>query len=121
MSTPDRPKLHLNENLSQHLAAELRTRYGCDVTSSQELQMVSDPDAVQLIYAASQQRAILTFNVKDFVPLHELYIAEGREHWGIILSNQQPIGVLVRRLVRLLNAMSAEELRNQVIWLNEFK
>ncbi len=37
------------------------------------------------------------------------------------MSTQQPIGVFVRRLVRLLNSLSAEELKNRVIWLNEFR
>jgi hypothetical protein len=59
------PKLHLNENLSPRLAAELR-RYGFDVTSSQEKKMLSAPDDVQLAYAISEQRAIVSFNTGDF-------------------------------------------------------
>jgi hypothetical protein len=46
---------------------------------------------------------------------------EGKEHWGIILSNREPIGELLRRILRLLNSVSADELKNQVRWLNEFK
>ena len=31
------------------------------------------------------------------------------------------VDVLRRRLLRLLNSLSAEELKNQIRWLNEFK
>ncbi len=114
------PKLHLNENLSPRLASELR-KYGFDVVASQETDMLSTPDDVQLAHAASEHRAILTFNVGDFAILHEQYMTEGKEHWGIILSNREPIGELLRRILRLLNSASADELRNQIRWLNEFK
>lgn len=120
MPLPDSPKLHLNENLSPRLAAELR-RYGFDVTSSQESGMLSEPDSSQLAHAVSEQRAILTFDIEDFVLLHEEYMAEGKEHWGIIFSTREPIGVLLHRLLRLLNSVSAEELKNQTRWLSEFK
>jgi hypothetical protein len=115
------PKLHLNENLSPRLASELR-KYGFDVVATQEIEgLLSAPDDVQLAHAASEQRAILTFNIGDFSILHEQYLAEGKEHWGIVLSNREPIGELIRRILRLLNSISADDLKNQVRWLSEFK
>jgi predicted nuclease of predicted toxin-antitoxin system len=114
------PKLHLNEHLSPHLAEQLRA-YGFDVTSTLELDMVEANDDEQLAYAASNQRAIVTFNHKDFALRHALYLAEGKEHWGIILSTEETIDVLRRRLLRLLNTLATEELKNQMCWLNEFK
>jgi predicted nuclease of predicted toxin-antitoxin system len=114
------PKLYLNEHLSPRLVAQLR-QYGFDVTSTLELGMVEADDDEQLAYAASQQRAIVTFNHKDFAVRHAQYLAEGKEHWGIILSTQESTDVIRRRLLRLLNTLSAEELKNQIRWLNEFK
>ena len=73
------PKLHLNENLSPRLASELR-KYGFDVVATQETELLSAPDHIQLAHAASEQRAILTFNISDFSILHEQYMAEGKEH-----------------------------------------
>ncbi len=52
---------------------------------------------------------------------HMGYLAEGKEHWGIILSTEEMLDVLRRRLLRLLNTVSAAELKNQIRWLNEFK
>lgn len=114
------PKLHLNEHLSWHLADQLR-RYGFDVTSTVEQGMIEEDDEAQFAFAVSQQRAIVTINHKDFVPLHERYVSKGVDHWGIILSTEESVQVYRRRLLRLLNAMSAEDLKNQIKWLNEFK
>lgn len=90
------------------------------MTTSQEMELLSESDDKQLELAASQQRAIVTFNVRDFSLLHEKYLSAGREHWGIIFSTPEPIGVLIRRLLRLLHSVYAEELKNQIRWLNEF-
>src|SRR5437588_7585509 len=120
MPSPDPPKLYLNEHLSPRLAAQLR-RHGFDALSSHEAQMRAQPDADQLRFAASQKRALVTFNFADFSDLHERYLVEEEQHWGIIFSTAEPIGLLLHRLVRLLNSITAEEMRNQIRWLNEFK
>jgi predicted nuclease of predicted toxin-antitoxin system len=114
------PKLYLNEHLSPRLAAQLR-QYGFDVTSTLESGMVEADDDEQLAHAASEQRAIVTFNHKDFAIRHAQYIAEGKEHWGIVLSTEETTSVLRRRLLRLLNTLTAKELKNQICWLNDFK
>jgi len=114
------PRLHLNEQISPRLAGQLR-KYGFDVTSTLELGMVEADDDEQLAYAAAQQMAIVTFNHKDFAMLHAQYVAEGRDHWGIVLSTEETTEVLRRRLLRLLNTLTAEQLKNQICWLNDFK
>jgi len=48
-------------------------------------------------------------------------MADGKEHWGIVLATEEPISVLMRRLLRLLNSVSAEDLKNQIRWLNDFQ
>jgi len=49
------------------------------------------------------------------------YQAGGKEHWRIVLSTEETISVLRRRLLRLLNTLTADDLKNQMRWLNEFK
>jgi predicted nuclease of predicted toxin-antitoxin system len=119
MASHDPPKLYLNEHLSPRLAVQLR-RHGFDAASSHESGRLSDSDDQQLAFAAGEQRAIVTFNAGDFVRLHQLYLAQGRDHWGIILSTEESIKVLLHRLLRVLNSVSADELKNQIRWLNEF-
>jgi hypothetical protein len=48
-------------------------------------------------------------------------IDEGRDHWGIILSTEETPDLRRRRLLRLLNSVSADNLHNQIRWLNEFR
>ena len=114
------PKLHLNEHLSPRLARQLR-RHGFDATSTLESELVSKSDKEQLEFCCAEGRAILTFNVDHFTLLHEEFVAANKEHWGIIVSTRESIGVLLHRLLRLLNSLSADELKNQIRWLNEFK
>jgi predicted nuclease of predicted toxin-antitoxin system len=106
--------------LSPRLATQLR-RYGFDTVSSQEAGKLSHDDESQFAWAVSQQRAIVTFNFADFAEFHDKYIEAGKEHFGVILSTAETVAVLLHRLLRLLNTLSAEDLKNQIRWLNEFK
>jgi hypothetical protein len=63
----------------------------------------------------------VTFNAGDFAQLHSEYLSSGKKHCGIVFSTPEPIGVLLHRLLRLLHSVSAEELKGQVRWLNEFR
>jgi hypothetical protein len=45
---------------------------------------------------------------------------EGREHSGVIVTNQIPLGEMLRRTLRLLNTLTADEIRNQLRHLGEF-
>lgn len=83
--------------------------------------MVQADDAEQMAFAAGEHRAIVTFNHRDFAVIHEQYITDKREHWGIIFSTEETLDVLRRRLLKLLNTVADEELKNQIRWLNEFR
>jgi predicted nuclease of predicted toxin-antitoxin system len=113
-------KLYLDEHISPRLAVQLN-KYGFNVTSTLNAGMEKSEDDEQLAYAVTSQRAIVTFNHRDFAVLHARYLEEGNEHWGIILSTEESVVVLRRRLLRLLNTLSSGDLRNQIRWLNEFR
>jgi predicted nuclease of predicted toxin-antitoxin system len=114
------PKLYLDENLSPRLAVQLRM-HGFDVVASQEVQRNGLPDDEQLAYAASQERVLVTVNHKDFAVLHSQYFAAGHSHAGILLTTEETTQTLRHRLLRLLNTLNAEDLANQLRWLNEFR
>ena len=77
--------LLLDEMLSDDIARQLRTK-GYDVIS-----VVADPASVGLpddqvlAYATAEGRALVTVNIKDFVPLDTRYRAAGQSHTGLIL------------------------------------
>ena len=116
-------RLYLDRHIKLRLADDLRAR-GFDVLSTQEAAMDTASDDEQLALAANQGRAILTFNIRDFAPLHEQWTIAGRPHAGIIVSQQlgsRQYGVLLSRTLRLLETMTADELRNNLVHLEQFK
>ena len=82
---------------------------------------MSVPDNQQLAYATAQGRTIFTFNTRDFAILHKAYLLEQREHTGIIVSDQIQVGLLVRRLLKLLDANSARDMENHLEFLSNWR
>lgn len=110
--------LLLDEDVRPLLGEILRQR-GRDVVHVIEVDRAGKTDADQLAYAASQRRAVLTHNIRDFRQLNKQYHEENREHFGILLSDQIPLRHLLRRTLRFLSLRTAEEVRNNIFWLNE--
>jgi hypothetical protein len=79
--------LYLDQHVNVQLAVDLRAR-GYDVLTTQDAGNEEASDDVQLAFATDQRRAILTFNIRDFAPLHEQWQNEGRNHGGIVVSRQ---------------------------------
>jgi len=78
-------------------------------------------DAEQLTYAVGHNWTVLTFNRGDFTELHDEYISRGWEHAGIVVSFQVETGRAVRALLYLLDQVSADEARNQLLYLQNFE
>ncbi len=109
-------KLFLDEDV--HLAVSLMLRKrGYDVVHVQELERRGESDYEQLRYAVKQKRCLFSFNVKDFVLLHNEYIKSNKKHFGIVVSKQIPIGETIRKLLRVLQLYSHESIKNQVEFL----
>src|SRR6516225_4174807 len=70
---------------SDDIARQLRAR-GYDVISVVAAPALAGlPDEQVLAYAATEGRALVTANIKDFVPLDGRYRAAGQSHAGLIL------------------------------------
>lgn len=77
--------LLLDEMFSDDIARQLRTK-GYDVISAvADLALVGLPADQVLAYATAEGRALVTANIKDFVPLDARYRAAGQSHAGLIL------------------------------------
>ena len=118
--TPLFIRLYLDEDVHKRVAAALRLRH-FDVISAHETDRLGTDDDVQLQFAADNGRALLTFNTKHYLDLHQSWLQAHKEHTGIIVSDQLPIGETIRRLLNLLNHVTADEIHNQVYWLQSFK
>jgi hypothetical protein len=116
-------RVYLDRHIKPQLAYDLR-RDGFDVLTTQEAAMDTASDEDQFAFATSQHRAVFTFNIRDFAPLHHEWRTSGREHAGIIVSQQlggREYGILLARMRRLLNKLTAEEMRNNLVHLEQFK
>jgi hypothetical protein len=98
------------------VAAALRLRQ-FDVVSAHEVHYQGLTDEQQLVYASGEGRAIFSFNAADFIQLHKEWMRHGKSHAGIIVADQIPPGETIRRLLALLNRITADEIRNQLRWL----
>ena len=104
--------------MSRALVQGLRAR-GVDVITVFEEGMTGQSDALQLEYATLQGRAIYTFNVGHFYQLHAEYLAAGKTHASIIVVYRQrySVGEQMRRLLKLGETRSAEDMRNGLRFL----
>src|SRR5438874_2077399 len=57
----------------------------------------------------------------DINRLHREWVNQTRDHYGIILSTQEPAGLLVRRCLNLLATLDEGDMRNRLDWLNRYK
>lgn len=115
--------LYTDEDVTDDLAPALRRR-GYDAQSTAEAGNLSLSDENQLRYATEQGKTILTYNIEDFVSLTHQWHEQGIAHAGIILSeqfSQRRFGELLRRLLRLLDSLTADEMHQQIIYLQHFK
>lgn len=111
--------LYTDADVGLELAKQLRER-GYDTVSALELGRYRPSDQEQWDYAISERRTIFTFNIKHFKPLFEAHWNVGKEHYGVIVSDQISFGELLRRTLNLLNTVTADEMKNNIKYLGEF-
>lgn len=111
--------VYLDADVDPELARQARQR-GFDVVSAYEVGNGRLLDEDQLAYAAEQNQVILTHNARDFAPLFDEWWQAGRHHAGIMVSEQLPVGVLLKRLLQMLDTVTADALANTYRNLAEF-
>jgi predicted nuclease of predicted toxin-antitoxin system len=118
-------KLLLDEHYANQIATDLRAA-GHDVVTVSELQMKGIGDESLLELASSEQRALLTNNARDFIPIVGRWATSGRDHCGLLLTSDDRMprhkgtsGLYVRTLRAIMEANPGPDaLANQVRWLS---
>jgi len=109
--------LYFDEDVDVRLAEALRQR-GYDVETTREVGLLGVSDQQQLRYAVSQDRALVTHNIKHFPGIHSEWLEKSLHHRGIVILIGRPdIGLWLRRMETLLDHFTKEELYDQLFFL----
>ena len=117
-----RPCLYLDEDaMRRSLVFALRAR-SVDVLTAGEAGMINRSDEDHLVAASALGRVLYGFNVADYCRLHQSWTSQGRTHTGIIVAPQQRyrVGEELRRLMRLIGSVSADQMRNRIEFLSSW-
>jgi hypothetical protein len=108
--------LYLDEDVNLLIADLLRAR-GFQVTTTQAAGQIGTTDANQLAFATSQGKAILTHNRVHFEALAQMYFEAKKTHSGIIIAVRRAPKELSRRILILLDSVTADEIENQILYI----
>jgi len=82
-------RLYLDEDaMDGNLVWALRVR-GLNVVTALDSGLIHTPDVRHLEYATLHDRTLYSFNVADYMELHNDFMTAGQSHAGLILSQQQ--------------------------------
>lgn len=119
--------LLLDEMFPSTIAKRLRDERGHDVVAVAERDELRGlPDGEIFLAAQEEERAVVTENVRDFLPIAREWQAMGRVHFGLVLTTNRRFprarsrtaGRLVRALSGLLDAESDHSpASSREIWL----
>lgn len=115
--------LYVDADLTTRIVPALRQR-GYECRSAIEDELGAAPDDAILARAAELGMVLLTNNDRDFSSMARSWAETGREHVGILISEQfrnRELGEYLRRLIRFLDTVAADEMRNTVRYLSEFR
>ena len=109
-------ELYIDEDVDVLIADLVRARGFQAVTTRQELQAGKD-DAEQLAYAVGKKKTVLTHNRADFEALDQQYFTTKQLHCGIIIAGRRSPYEIVRRLLTILNYVTADEMQGQLRYI----
>ena len=118
-------RLLLDEMYAPAVALQLRTRGHDVVAVADRTELRNRPDPEVFEAAQTERRAIVTENIRDYVPIAAGWDRHGRLHHGLVLVHRgryprgaaKTIGRLVTELDRLLNRHATDEPTSLRHWL----
>jgi hypothetical protein len=109
-------QLYLDEDVDILIAALIRAR-GFTATTTQEAHNIGSSDEVQLTSSVKLRCAFLTHNRIDFEKLAEEYFVANKNHCGIIIAVRRTPYEIARRLLLVINEVTASEMKNQIRYI----
>jgi Domain of unknown function (DUF5615) len=109
-------KIYLDEDVDVLIGEIIRSK-GFHSVSTSEAERKGESDSSQMEYAVSLEYAVVTHNRVDYELLAQKYFADEKEHFGIIISVQRPPQEIVEKLLNILDDLTADEMKNQIIYI----
>ena len=106
-------EFYLDEDVSTLVADLIRAR-GFVATTTHEAGQGGRSDAEQLNYAVSRHATLVTHNRADFELLARQYFNSGLKHYGMVITVQRPAREIARRLLIILDQVTADEIEDQI-------
>jgi hypothetical protein len=109
-------ELYLEEDVDVLIAQLVRARgFATLTTRDAGNRHLSDDE--QLAYATAHGMAFLTHDRVHFEIIHQAYVTAEREHAGLIIAVRRSPYELARRLLLILNNVTADEMDNQLRYI----
>ncbi|MBL1208686.1 DUF5615 family PIN-like protein [Geminocystis sp. GBBB08] len=109
-------ELYLDEDVNVLVADLIRAR-GFSITTVRDEEMLQKTDPEQLSYCVNQKKTLVTHNRADFEKLVQEYFKLNQTHYGVIIAVRHPPQEIARRLLKIVNHLTADEMRNQVRYI----
>jgi predicted nuclease of predicted toxin-antitoxin system len=100
-------KLLLDAHYSPAIAEQFRARSHDVVAAGERDELRAMPDDQLLAAAITEQRALVTNNVADFVPLIQRAAETGTRHFGLVLTRDRTLPRSTRAIGRHVRAVEA--------------
>jgi predicted nuclease of predicted toxin-antitoxin system len=115
-------RLYFDEDSMRHALVEALRKRGVDVLTTLEAGTIEQTDQEQLGFAAAEGRVLYSYNVGDFCKIHSDWLRDHRPHFGIVLCRQSQfsIGEQMKRLLKLIGQMPAEDMRDRLEFLGDW-
>jgi predicted nuclease of predicted toxin-antitoxin system len=99
------------------VVAELFRAHGFKAVTAREAGQLGREDREQLAYATSHSMVLLSHNRVDYEILAQEYYEAGMHHKGMILAVQHSPYELARKVLRILDNFTADEIEDIVLYV----
>lgn len=112
-------RLYLDEDVHTFIAEAIRLR-GYKATTTRDQSRLGAEDDDQLDFAQQHGYTLVTYNIHDYPRLHYGWLAAGEHHAGVVVASRENPRRNIRALLNLLALVSAEEMADQLEYLNNW-
>ena|SRR5699024_7123031 len=113
-------EFYLDEDVDISLQQALTNR-GVEIMTTQGAGNIGNTDYEQLMFATGENRVIITHNTRDFMILHKNFLMKNNTHSGMVVSDQLPVGTLLKRVMKLWFTLNANDMQNRIEFLSSWR